>query len=92
MKQKPRKKKRTVTDKMTLDLKSASIARIRRMTHTPIERLVPWTKFGVVRTISKTTNESDQSGDFVNMTNSRISPPICTAPEWTEICICDGGL
>ena len=26
-------------------------------------------KFGVVRTISKTTNGSGQSGDFVNMTN-----------------------
>ena len=28
------------------DLKSASIARLRRMTHTPIERLVPWTNLG----------------------------------------------
>ena len=27
-------------------------------------------QFGVVRTISKTTNGSDQSGDFVNMANS----------------------
>ena len=29
--------------KMILDLKSASIARLRRMTHTSIERLAPWT-------------------------------------------------
>ena len=29
-------------------------------------------KFGVVRTISKTTNGSGQSGDFVNMTNSEM--------------------
>ena len=74
MKQKPRKKKRTMTGKMTLDLKSASIARLRRMTHTPIERLVPRTKdqFGVVRTISKTTKGSGQSGDFVNMRNSEM--------------------
>ena len=43
MKQKNGKKKRTMTGKMTLDLKSASIARLRRMTNTPIERLRPWT-------------------------------------------------
>ena len=29
--------------KMTLDVKSASMAQLRIMTHTPIERLVPWT-------------------------------------------------
>ena len=29
-------------------------------------------QFGVVRTISNTTNTSDQSGDFVNMTNSEM--------------------
>ena len=29
-------------------------------------------QFGVVRTISKTTNTSGQSGDFVNMTNSEM--------------------
>ena len=29
-------------------------------------------KFGVVKTISMTTNGSDQSGDFVNMTNSEM--------------------
>ena len=43
MNQKPRKKKRTMTSKVTLDLKSASIVRFRRMTHTPIERLARWT-------------------------------------------------
>ena len=32
-----------MTSKMTSDLKSASIVGIRRMTHTPIERLAPWT-------------------------------------------------
>ena len=42
MKQKPRKKRRNITSKMTSDLKSASIVRLRRMTHTPIERLAPW--------------------------------------------------
>ena len=29
-------------------------------------------QFGVVRTISKTTNGSGQSGDFVNVTNSKM--------------------
>ena len=29
-------------------------------------------RFGVARTISKTTNRSGQSGDFVTMTNSDI--------------------
>ena len=29
-------------------------------------------QFGVVRTISKTTNTSGQSGDFVSMTNSEM--------------------
>ena len=29
-------------------------------------------QFGVVRTISKTTNGSDQSGDFVIMANSEM--------------------
>ena len=43
MKQKPRKKRMTMTSKMTSDLKSASIVRLRRMTQTPIERLAPWT-------------------------------------------------
>ena len=33
-KQKPRKKKRTMTGNMTLDLKSASLNRLRRMTYT----------------------------------------------------------
>ena len=31
-------------------------------------------RFGVVRTISKTTNRSNQSGDFVTMTNSEVRP------------------
>ena len=43
MKQTPRKKKRTMTGKMTLDFKSTSISRLRSMTHIPIGRLVPWT-------------------------------------------------
>ena len=43
MKQKPRKKRRTMTSKMTSDLKSASIVRLSRMTQTHIERLAPWT-------------------------------------------------
>ena len=42
-KQKPRKKKRTMTSKMTLDLKSASIVRLKMMTDTPIEGLALWT-------------------------------------------------
>ena len=43
-------------------------------------------KFGVVRTISKTTNGSGQSGDFVNMTNSEMrtsknrNTGLCDAP------------
>ena len=32
-----------VKSKLTLDLKSASIVRLRRMKHTPTEGLVPWT-------------------------------------------------
>ena len=43
MKVNPRKKKRTMKSKLTLDLKSASTVRLRRMEHTPIEGLVPWT-------------------------------------------------
>ena len=31
-------------------------------------------RYGVVRTISKTTNGSNQSGDFVTMTNSEVQP------------------
>ena len=31
-------------------------------------------RFGVVRTISKTTNGSNQSGDFVTLTNSEVRP------------------
>ena len=31
-------------------------------------------QFGVVRTISKTTNGSNLSGEFVNMTNSEVRP------------------
>ena len=37
------KEKRTMTSKMILNLKSASIVPLRRMTHTPIEGLAPWT-------------------------------------------------
>ena len=43
MKENPRRKKRTMKSKLTLDLKSASIVRLRRMKHTPTEGLVPWT-------------------------------------------------
>ena len=43
MKVNPRKKKRTMTSKLTLDLGSASIVRLRRMKHIPTEGLVPWT-------------------------------------------------
>ena len=43
MKVSPRRKKRTKTSKWTLDLKSASIVRPRRMRHTSKERLEPWT-------------------------------------------------
>ena len=48
-------------------------------------------QFGVVRTISKTTNGSSQSGDFVNMANSemRISKNrntgLCDAPADPEV-------
>ena len=43
-------------------------------------------QFGVVRTLSKTTNGSGQSGDFVNMTNSEMrtgkirNTGLCNAP------------
>ena len=43
MKVNPRRTKRTMTSKLTLDLESASIVRPRRMRHTPTERLEPWT-------------------------------------------------
>ena len=56
--------------KMTSDLKSASIVRLRRMMHTPIERLAQWTD--LVLSISKTTNGKSQLGDFVTMTNSEM--------------------
>ena len=45
-----------------------------------------WTNFVVVRTISKTTNGSGLSGDFVNMTNSELrtgkkrNTGLCNAP------------
>ena len=67
----PRKKKRTMKSKLTLDLKSASIVRLKRMKHTPTGTGT-MDQFGIVRTISKTTNGSGQSGDFVKMTNSEI--------------------
>ena len=44
MKENPRKKKRTMTSELTLDLESASIVRLRRMKHTQTEGLAPWTK------------------------------------------------
>ena len=41
--------------------------------HTPIGKETGSTdRFGVVRTISKTTNGSKQSGDFVTVTNSKV--------------------
>ena len=43
MKVNPRKKKRTMKGKLTSDLESISIVRLRRMKHTPTEGLVPWT-------------------------------------------------
>ena len=43
MKVNPRRKKKTMMSKLTLDLGSASMARPRRMRHTPTERLEPWT-------------------------------------------------
>ena len=39
----PRRKKRTMMSKWTLDLKSASIVRPRRMSHTSEKRLETWT-------------------------------------------------
>ena len=43
IKQKPRKRRRTMTNKMTSNLNQASIVRLRIMMHTPIERLALWT-------------------------------------------------
>ena len=43
MKEHPRKKKRTMKGKLTLDLESASIVQLRRMKHTPTEGRAPWT-------------------------------------------------
>ena len=43
MKVNPRRQKRTMTSKLTLDLESTSIDRPRRMRHTPKERLEPRT-------------------------------------------------
>ena len=48
-------------------------------------------QFGVVRTISNTTNGSGQSGDFVNMTNSEMrasknrNTGLCDAPVDPEV-------
>ena len=48
-------------------------------------------QFGVVRTISKTTNGSGQSGDFVNMTSSEMrtgknrNTGLCNAPADPEV-------
>ena len=48
-------------------------------------------QFGVVRTISKTTNGSGQSGDFVNTTNSEVrtsknrNTGLCDAPADPEV-------
>ena len=48
-------------------------------------------QFDVVRTISKTTNGSGQSGDFVNMTNSEMrtskkrNTALCDAPAEPEV-------
>ena len=67
MKANPRRKKRTIMIKLTLDLESASIVRPRRMRHTPTGTM---DKFDEVRTISKDTNTSGQSRAFVSMTNS----------------------
>ena len=47
MKVNPRRKKRTKTSKWSLDLKSASIVRPRRMRHTSKERLEPWKRAAV---------------------------------------------
>ena len=90
MKQKPRKMKRTMTCKMTLDLKLASIVRLRRMTYTDRETGT-MDQFGVVRTKRKTTNGSSQSGDFVNITNSEMrtgknrNTGLCNAPADPEV-------
>ena len=43
MNENPRRKKRTMTSKLTLDLESASIVRLRRMKHTLTKGLAPWT-------------------------------------------------
>ena len=48
-------------------------------------------QFGVMRTLSKTTNGSGQSGDFVNMKNSEmrtgknINTGLCNAPADPEV-------
>ena len=47
-------------------------------------------RFGVVRTLSKTTNGSNQSGDFVIVTNSEVQPEnnrnavLCNPPAYPE--------
>ena len=75
---------------MTLDLKLASIVRLRRMTYTDRETGT-MDQFGVVRTKSKTTNGLSQSGDFVNMTNSEMrtgknrNTGLCNAPADPEV-------
>ena len=42
------------------------------MIHTPNRETGSMDRFGVVRTISKTTKGPSQSGDFVTMTNSEM--------------------
>ena len=77
-----------MTNKMTSDLKSASKVRLMRMMLTPKERL---DRFGVVGTISKTTNGSGQSEDFVTMTNSEMrtgknrNTGLCNLPADPEV-------
>ena len=65
-----RRKKRTIMSKLTLDLVSALISSTQENEAYTDRGTGTMDKFGVVRTISKDTNTSGQSRDFVSMTNS----------------------
>ena len=58
--------------KLTLDVKSASIVRLQENEAYTDRGTGTMDQVGVVRKISKTTNTSGQSGDFVSMTNSEM--------------------
>ena len=82
MKVNPRKKKRAMKSKLTLDLESASIVRLRRMKHTPTEGLVSWnseTRIGENRIIGLSNASADPEVDNKKTSRQRIKARISTS-------------